>query len=84
MKLYIGNRNYSSWSMRPGVLLAQAGIEHEAVMVRFDAFDAQSQFKRAVALRQMAKRPLPPREQTRYAALAQALQGKGQPPQSNP
>ena len=49
MKLYIGNRNYSSWSMRPGVLLAQAGIEHEAVMVRFDAFDAQSQFKRAVA-----------------------------------
>ena len=49
MKLYIGNRNYSSWSMRPGVLLAQAGIEHEAVLVRFDAFDAQSQFKRAVA-----------------------------------
>lgn len=49
MKLYIGNRNYSSWSMRPGVLLAQAGIEHEAVMIRFDAFDAQSQFKRAVA-----------------------------------
>jgi glutathione S-transferase len=49
MKLYIGNRNYSSWSMRPGVLLAQAGIEHEAVLIRFDAFDAQSNFKRAVA-----------------------------------
>jgi glutathione S-transferase len=49
MKLYIGNRNYSSWSMRPGVLLAQAGIEHEAVMVRFDALDAQSQFKRTIA-----------------------------------
>lgn len=49
MKLYIGNRNYSSWSMRPGVLLAQAVIAHETVMVRFDAFDAESQFKRAVA-----------------------------------
>jgi glutathione S-transferase len=49
MKLYIGNRNYSSWSMRPGVLLAQAGIEHEAVMLRFDAFSAGSQFKRGVA-----------------------------------
>ena len=49
MKLYIGNRNYSSWSMRPGVLLAQAGIEHEAVLIRFDGFSAESQFKRGVA-----------------------------------
>ena len=49
MKLYIGNRNYSSWSMRPGVLLAQAGIAHEAVVIRFDAFSAESQFKRGVA-----------------------------------
>lgn len=49
MKLYIGNRNYSSWSMRPGVLLAQAGIAHEAVVIRFDAFAPDSQFKRGVA-----------------------------------
>ena len=49
MKLYIGNRNYSSWSMRPGVLLAQAGIAHEAVVIRFDAFTPESQFKRDVA-----------------------------------
>ena len=49
MKLYIGNRNYSSWSMRPGVLLAQAGIPHEPVMIRFDAFDAESHFKRSLA-----------------------------------
>ncbi len=49
MKLYIGNRNYSSWSMRPGVLLAQAGIDHEAVVIRFDAFGPESQFKRDVA-----------------------------------
>ena len=26
LKLYIGNKNYSSWSMRPWVLLRQAGI----------------------------------------------------------
>jgi glutathione S-transferase len=45
LQLYIGNKNYSSWSMRPWVLLRQAGIPFEEVMVRFDSFDAQSQFK---------------------------------------
>ncbi len=45
LKLYIGNKNYSSWSMRPWVLLKQAGIDFEEVMVRFDSFDSQSQFK---------------------------------------
>lgn len=45
MKLYIGNKNYSSWSMRPWVLLKQAGIEFEEVMVRFDSFSGDSQFK---------------------------------------
>ncbi len=47
-KLYIGNKNYSSWSMRPWVLMKQAGIAFEEVMVRFDSFDAGSQFKRAM------------------------------------
>ncbi|MDT8993008.1 glutathione S-transferase family protein [Curvibacter sp. APW13] len=45
LTLYIGNKNYSSWSMRPWVLLRQAGIPFEEVMVRFDSFDAGSQFK---------------------------------------
>lgn len=45
IKLYIGNQNYSSWSMRPWVLLKQAGIDFEEVMVRFDSFDSESQFK---------------------------------------
>jgi len=49
VKLYIGKRNYSSWSMRPGVRLTQARIEHQAVVIRFDAFSAESQFKRTVA-----------------------------------
>ncbi len=50
LKLYIGNKNYSSWSMRPWVLLRQAGIPFEEVMVRFgdDPFHAGSSFKQAV------------------------------------
>ncbi len=49
LKLYIGNKNYSSWSMRPWVLLRQAGIPFEEVMARFDSFDPGSAFKRTVA-----------------------------------
>ncbi len=49
LKLYIGNKNYSSWSMRPWVLLRQAGVAFEEVKVRFDSFDADSAFKQAVA-----------------------------------
>ncbi len=45
LKLYIGNKNYSSWSMRPWVLLRQAGIPFQEVMVRFDSFDGESTFK---------------------------------------
>ena len=48
LKLYIGNKNYSSWSMRPWVLMHQAGIAFDEVMVRFDSFDADSDFKRAL------------------------------------
>ena len=46
LKLFIGNKNYSSWSMRPWVLLRQTGIEFEEVMVRFDSFAPDSRFKR--------------------------------------
>ena len=28
LTLYIGNKNYSSWAMRVGVLMAQAQIAH--------------------------------------------------------
>ena len=44
-KLYIGNKNYSSWSMRPWVLMTQLGIPFEEVMVRFDSFGPDSVFK---------------------------------------
>ena len=46
LKLYIGNKNYSSWSMRPWVLLKQAGIAFEEITIRFDSFDADSEFRK--------------------------------------
>jgi glutathione S-transferase len=49
LTLYIGNKNYSSWSMRPWVLLRQAGIPFREVMVRFDDMAAQSAFRRTMA-----------------------------------
>lgn len=36
LKLVIGNKNYSSWSMRPWVLLTQAGIPFEEVQLKFN------------------------------------------------
>jgi len=45
-KLYIGNKNYSSWSMRPWVLARAFDIAFEEVMVRFDFEAADPQFHR--------------------------------------
>ena len=59
LKLYIGNKNYSSWSMRPWVLLKQAGIEFEEVVLRFDSFDEGSTFKKAAkAINPVGKVPI--------------------------
>jgi len=33
--LYIGNKNYSSWSLRPWMALAMAGIPFDEIMIRF-------------------------------------------------
>ena len=49
MKLLIGNKNYSSWSMRPWVLLKEFDIPFEEVMARFDSFEEDSRFKATVA-----------------------------------
>ena len=48
LELFIGNKNYSSWSMRPWVLLTQAGIPFEEVMARFDSFAPDSHFKKVI------------------------------------
>ncbi|HET7198061.1 MAG TPA: glutathione S-transferase family protein [Burkholderiales bacterium] len=37
MKLVIGNKNYSSWSMRPWVALREARIPFEEVLLKFGA-----------------------------------------------
>lgn len=59
LTLYIGNKNYSSWSMRPWVLLRQAGIAFDEQWVRFDGFEPQSLFKRRMAeLSPVAKVPV--------------------------
>src|ERR1700755_3543005 len=36
LKLVIGTKNYSSWSMRAWVLMRQAGIDFEEVQLKFD------------------------------------------------
>ena len=36
LKLVVGNKNYSSWSMRPWVLAREAGIAFEEVQLKFD------------------------------------------------
>ena len=46
--LVIGNKNYSSWSLRPWLLMRQAGIEFEEVKLRL-SFSDDSPFKRALA-----------------------------------
>ncbi len=48
MKLVIGNKNYSSWSMRPWVLAKGLGIPFEEVKLRFD-FSPGSAFYQALA-----------------------------------
>jgi glutathione S-transferase len=48
MQLIIGNKNYSSWSMRPWVLMRQLGIPFEEQLLRLE-LAVDSPFRRAVA-----------------------------------
>jgi len=48
MQLYIGNKNYSSWSLRPWLLMREQGIEFEEVKLRLDEGE-DSAFKRSLA-----------------------------------
>jgi glutathione S-transferase len=49
MQLYIGNKNYSSWSMRPWVLMRQVGIAFDEVTIPFDGMEEGSPFRVALA-----------------------------------
>lgn len=59
LQLYIGNKNYSSWSLRPWLALRQLGIPFEEMKVRFDSFAPDSHFKQTLlALGPTGKVPL--------------------------
>lgn len=49
MELYIGNRNYSSWSMRPWLVLEHFQIPFQEVLVPFDDFRADQAFKATIS-----------------------------------
>ena len=46
LTLVIGNKNYSSWSMRPWVLLKQLGVPFEEVKLRFHSAEWDEQIQR--------------------------------------
>ena len=46
LTLVIGNKNYSSWSMRPWVLMRQLGIPFEEVKLRFNSEEWDAQIAR--------------------------------------
>ncbi len=48
LQLFIGNKNYSSWSMRPWVMLTNAGIAFDEVLLRFDSMESGSEFKNTI------------------------------------
>ncbi|MDF0604976.1 glutathione S-transferase family protein [Neisseriaceae bacterium TC5R-5] len=43
--LFIGNKNYSSWSLRPWVAMRHFGVPFSEQKVRFDSFTPDSSFK---------------------------------------
>lgn len=45
MKLYIANKNYSSWSLRPWVLMRVKGIPFEEILHAFSATDNFERFR---------------------------------------
>ena len=46
LTLYIANKNYSSWSLRPWVLMRELGIEFQENLVPFDADPATGSFRK--------------------------------------
>ena len=46
LSLVIGNKNYSSWSMRPWVLMKQLGIEFQEVMLKFHSTEWDAKIDR--------------------------------------
>lgn len=45
MRLYIGNKNYSSWSFRPWIAMKAKGVDFEEVLVPFDDEGGNPKFR---------------------------------------
>jgi glutathione S-transferase len=45
MRLYIGNKNYSSWSLRPWIAMKAKGVAFEEVLIPFDDAGGNPKFK---------------------------------------
>jgi glutathione S-transferase len=58
MQLYIGNKNYSSWSLRPWLLLRVLGIPFDEVRLRLDPREGSAFRTRLLALAPVARVPL--------------------------
>ncbi len=58
LQLVIGNKNYSSWSMRPWVLMRQFGIEFEELKLRFDFAQGSAFYQRLARFTPAARVPV--------------------------
>ena len=58
MKLYIGNKNYSSWSLRAWLLMRHCGIEFEEVKLRLSFADGSAFKETLLRLAPTGKVPL--------------------------
>lgn len=58
LQLVIGNKNYSSWSMRPWVLMRQFGIEFEEIKLRFEFSPGSGFYQRLARFTPAARVPV--------------------------
>jgi glutathione S-transferase len=58
LQLYIGNKNYSSWSLRPWLLMKHAGIAFEERRLRLSWDDASPFKKTLLAIAPSGRVPL--------------------------
>jgi len=58
LQLYIGNKNYSSWSLRPWLLMRQTGIDFTEVPLRLDFAEGSPFRKTLTAVNPAARVPV--------------------------
>ena len=58
LQLVIGNKNYSSWSMRPWVLMKHFGVAFEEIKLRFDFTPGSSFYQELKRYTPVAKVPV--------------------------